>query len=135
MKIVFADTSFYIALTTPKETAHSAANSQSDTYTGQLLTTEYVVVELGNFYSKFGMRSAFIAIYDAVLQDERTTVLPCDGAILKRAVELYRTRRDKEWSLTDCTSFVVMKDYDVQEALTTDHHFRQAGFTALLSLE
>jgi uncharacterized protein len=42
------------------------------------------------------------------------------------------SRRDKEWSLTDCISFVVMKERGLTEALTADHHFEQAGFKALL---
>jgi predicted nucleic acid-binding protein len=47
-------------------------------------------------------------------------------------LELYSRRPDKEWSLTDCISFVVMEEHGLTEALTTDHHFEQAGFTALL---
>jgi hypothetical protein len=45
---------------------------------------------------------------------------------------LYFQRRDKEWSLTDCISFTVMSDEGLTDALTGDHHFEQAGFTALL---
>jgi predicted nucleic acid-binding protein len=47
-------------------------------------------------------------------------------------VELYAERPDKDWSLTDCISFVVMRHQGVTQALTGDHHFEQAGFTALL---
>jgi len=47
-------------------------------------------------------------------------------------VRLYAQRPDKEWSLTDCISFVVMRRHDITEALTGDHHFEQAGFIALL---
>jgi predicted nucleic acid-binding protein len=48
---------------------------------------------------------------------------------------LFDSRADKEWSLTDCTSFVVMQDRQINQALTADHHFEQAGFAALLSKE
>ncbi len=41
-------------------------------------------------------------------------------------------RLDKDWSLTDCISFAVMQERSLTEALTSDHHFEQAGFTALL---
>ncbi len=51
---------------------------------------------------------------------------------MQKAVALYRARSDKHWSLTDCTSFVVMKELDITEALTGDHHFEQAGFVASL---
>ena len=45
---------------------------------------------------------------------------------------MYRARTDKEWGLTDCISFVLMKNEGISEALTADIHFRQAGFTAIL---
>jgi len=48
------------------------------------------------------------------------------------AFELFRYRPDKEWGLVDCVSFIVMKDYELTEALTMDVHFKQAGFRALL---
>lgn len=54
------------------------------------------------------------------------------GARLKQAVELFRERSDKEWSLTNCLSFVVMGELSLVDALAADHHFTQAGFRALL---
>jgi hypothetical protein len=47
-------------------------------------------------------------------------------------VELYAERPDKGWSLTDCIFFVVMRQQGIIQALTGDHHFEQAGFSALL---
>jgi hypothetical protein len=47
-------------------------------------------------------------------------------------LELYHQHADKEWTLTDCTSFVVMREREITKALTADHHFEQAGFVALL---
>ena len=55
-----------------------------------------------------------------------------DQALLDRGLALYRARPDKDWSLTDCISFVVMEREKIAEALTADHHFEQAGFLALL---
>jgi len=45
---------------------------------------------------------------------------------------MFKNYRDKEWSLVDCASFLVMRDEDIELALTADHHFEQMGFTALL---
>ena len=53
--------------------------------------------------------------------------------LFARGFNLYRQRSDKAWSLTDCISFVVMADEGLNEALTGDRHFEQAGFTALLA--
>ena len=51
---------------------------------------------------------------------------------MRRGVDFFEQRSDKEWSLTDCLSFLVMRDEGITQALTGDHHFEQAGFTALL---
>jgi predicted nucleic acid-binding protein len=52
--------------------------------------------------------------------------------LLNRAMDLFRGRPDKEWSLADCVSFVVMSDEHLSESLSCDHHFVQAGFRALM---
>jgi predicted nucleic acid-binding protein len=44
----------------------------------------------------------------------------------------YAKRLDKDWSLTDCMSFVTMQECGISDALTADHDFEQAGFIALL---
>ena len=60
-------------------------------------------------------------------------VIPVSSDLLMRAKALFASRPDKAWSLTDCTSFIIMQEHRLTEALTTDHHFTQAGFHALLS--
>jgi predicted nucleic acid-binding protein len=59
-------------------------------------------------------------------------VVPATRRLLEDGVQFYRYRRDKNWPLTDCISFVVMEDEEIRVALTGDRHFEQAGFTALL---
>ena len=59
-------------------------------------------------------------------------VVSVDTSLLLRALELYRTRPDKTWGLTDCISFVVMQDHGLTDAVTPDTHFQQAGFRVLL---
>jgi len=49
--------------------------------------------------------------------------------------ELFANRPDKEWSLTDCISFALMRRRDLTEALASDRHFEQAGFRRLLREE
>ena len=55
-----------------------------------------------------------------------------ERSLFEAGLRLYASRRDTEWSLTDCISFVVMKQHNLTEALTADHHFEQAGFIPLL---
>jgi hypothetical protein len=59
-------------------------------------------------------------------------VTPASRDLLDRGLDIYHQRADKQWTLTDCTSFVVMRERGLSEALTAEHHFEQAGFTALL---
>ncbi len=66
------------------------------------------------------------------LQLGQRIIVPASRELFQRGVELFTQRPDKDWSLTDCTSYVVMKEQDIEDALTTDHHFEQAGFTVLL---
>jgi predicted nucleic acid-binding protein len=60
-------------------------------------------------------------------------IVPPQEAHFDAGYSLYASRPDKDWSLTDCISFVLMKELGVSEALTGDHHFQQAGFVALLA--
>jgi predicted nucleic acid-binding protein len=64
--------------------------------------------------------------------DPNTVIVEASHDSFVRGVELFAARPDKSWSLTDCTSFVVMEDHGIREALTGDHHFEQAGYVALL---
>jgi len=59
-------------------------------------------------------------------------IIPVDTDLLRRGLKLYSSRGDKDWGLTDCISFVVMREMGVTDALTADRHFVQAGFRAML---
>ena len=61
-------------------------------------------------------------------------MLPCDTALYVRALALFLAHPDKDWSMTDCASFVVMGERRLTHALCADHHFEQAGFVALLKM-
>lgn len=69
---------------------------------------------------------------NACYRTKNMRVVALETALMQRALQRYGARLDKDWSLTDCVSFVVMRDHGVTVALTTDRHFVQAGFRALL---
>ena len=71
-------------------------------------------------------------LYQDLLTDEAVTIIPPDAALFDRGLALYASRLDKDWSLTDCISFVAMQEQGLEEALTGDQHFAQAGFSVLL---
>ena len=75
-----------------------------------------------------------LPVYDTSgpYSDPSVTIIPSGPELFAEGLALYSSRKDKEWTLTDCISFVVMKREELGEALTGDHHFKQAGFTTLL---
>jgi len=77
-------------------------------------------------------RKLAIELIDGLRTDPGIEVVENDADLFSRGWELYRRRLDKAWSLTDCISFVVMREWKIVEALTHDHHFKQAGFRILL---
>lgn len=77
-------------------------------------------------------RDAAIQIIDSLRAGPSTAVVDASAEWIQRGYELFRTRGDKEWGLTDCISFEIMRDLGLTDALTYDHHYEQAGFHALL---
>ena len=132
MRRVFADTFYFLALLDAREERHAQAAVASRDPQMRLVTTEWVLAEFGDAYSQPPDRLDFVALYRALLNHPRVKVVPVGTQLFRRGVDLFEQRGDKEWSLTDCLSFVVMGDEGVTEALTGDKHFEQAGFVALL---
>ena len=135
MTEVFLDTSYAIALAAPKDPHHSQAVKLAidlERRQTRLVTTRAVALEIGNSLSKLQHRPRGIELLGFLEQDPRVEILPLSEDLYRRGFELFRQRRDKEWSLVDCVSLVVMQDRKLREALTTDEHFDQAGFRALL---
>ncbi len=132
---VFLDTAYAIALSSPQDQFHLRAiqlaehleNSQAI-----LVTTRAVLVEIGNTLAKQRHRLAGVRLLRSLEADPGVEIVSLSDELYQRALQLYRDRPDKEWGLTDCISFVVMQERGLYEALTTDEHFQQAGFRALL---
>lgn len=135
MKEVFLDSAYAIALSAPNDQYHERAlqlAEQLERDVTRLITTRAVLLEIGNALAKIRYREDAITLLDSLEDDSNVEIISISEDLYKRAFELYRERIDQEWGLTDCISFVVMQDRELAEALTTDDHFRQAGFQALL---
>lgn len=131
MTAVFADTFYFIALLNAGDEAHDLAEEFAGDQSLTLVTTAWVLTELADGLAETDGRVVFQEVLDALANDSRVEIVLPDPEIWRRGIELYNARPDKGWSLTDCISFVVMKDRGITEALTGDHHFEQAGFVAL----
>jgi hypothetical protein len=132
MTALFADTYYFIALLSPGDEAHRKAVAFTQQFTERLLTTAWVITEIADGLKEARARERFVQFYDRLRVRDDVTIVPCSDELFGQGFELFRRRSDKEWSLTDCISFVVMQRENVTEALTADHHFEQAGFVALL---
>jgi predicted nucleic acid-binding protein len=129
---IFIDTGYILALANTADQFHTSARTTSLVVSPPFLTTEAILVEIGNALSKASWRRLGIATLDDLRTDPEIQVVPVTTELFDRAVALYGTRLDKEWGLTDCISFVVMQDYDLTQVLTTDRDFEQAGFQNML---
>jgi uncharacterized protein len=132
MKTAFADSVFYVALLIVRDDLHGKAKLLAQSWRNPVVTTEFVLLEVANYLRGSKSREKFGELLNHLLADRNTEIIPCDHGHWERGVELYLTRPDKDWSLTDCISFIVMKERGLTDALTADHRFEQEGFSALL---
>jgi len=132
MKGLFADTFYFFAILNPRDAAHPKALAFAAEHDEPIVTTAWVLTELADGLASTANRRAFsrlVARLQAVPENE---IVPPSQELMTRGIQLYDARPDKNWSLTDCVSFVVMQDRRITHALTGDHHFEQAGFSILL---
>ena len=132
MKTVFADTFYFLALLGTREPRHVEAVAASLDTQLRIVTTECVLTEVGDACSDPRDRPDFVALYRSLVEHPRVKVIVSDTRLFQRGVDLFEKRPDKDWSVTDCISFVVMEEQGIREALTADKDFEQAGFVALL---
>jgi predicted nucleic acid-binding protein len=132
MTSVFADTSFYVGLLNPRDSLHEIAVALSQTTPGQIVTTDFVLVEVGNFFCRPDSRELFRQLVKGLSASRRVEIIPATRELWTHGFTLFVARPDKEWSLTDCISFHVMTERCMTDALTADAHFAQAGYRPLL---
>lgn len=132
---VFLDTAYAIALASQNDKHHEQAIVLAEKLEHEstiLVTTRAVQLEIGNALSKQRYRQAGIQLLKSLDNDPTVNIVELSEKLYHDAFQLYRNRKDKEWGLVDCISFITMKQQNISEALTTDDHFNQAGFSVLL---
>lgn len=121
-----------LALLNVNDELHERAAEFTCAYSGRLLTTAWVLTEVLDALSRPRDRSTAVDFVNALRADLQVTVVPASEELFDQGFELFGRRPDKEWSLTDCISCVVMQEHGLTDALTADHHFEQMGFHTLL---
>jgi predicted nucleic acid-binding protein len=132
---VFVDTFHWIAEINARDEWHGRCVAVRSGLRGRsLITSEEVLSEVLDFFSGFGsvMRSAAVMTVTAIVNDANIQVVEQSHESFLAAIDYYRDRTDKRYSLTDCSSMALMKIRGIRDVLTHDHHFTQEGFRALL---
>jgi predicted nucleic acid-binding protein len=86
-----------------------------------------------NYFSTAGqlLRANACAIIGEIEKNPSYRIFPISPQLFREARKMYERHSDKAWSLTDCSSFLLMRELGIQNALTFDHHFEQAGFRTI----
>ena len=132
MTRVFADTFYFLAILNRHDPAHDAALEFYGDDSLNFITTEWVLTEVGDAMAAPPARQRFKELTEVLTGDDHVKIITASHELFERGSALYFQRPDKKWYLTDCISFVVMSDEGLQDALTGDRHFGQAGFNVLL---
>lgn len=135
MKVVFADTVYWVALINPDDQWRGAAvSAKALLHEARLVTTDVILIEVLNFFAEHGeearLRAASTA--EAILTNPGTEVVRGTSESFLAGLALYKARGDKGYSLTDCISMNTMRERSITDVLTHDHHYAQEGFTLLL---
>ncbi len=135
MRTLFADSGHWIALLHPRDQMHEQAKAVAASLGPvAIVTTQMALAEALNHLSGKDeqLRSLAVELVKGLENNSEVEIVPQTDAQFRAAVELYSSRLDKTWSLTDCASFLVMEERNISEALAYDRDFEQAGFVALL---
>jgi predicted nucleic acid-binding protein len=132
---IFLDSAYPIALASSTDQHHPAAATVATSLMAKpkrLVTTRAVLLEIGSALARPQFRSLAVELLRSFERDPQLEIVAMDDGLYRRGFELFQSRPDKTWSLTDCVSFVVMDERGMTHALTSDQHFEQAGFVAML---
>ena len=130
---LFLDTAFIQALLNVRDAYHPKAIELFPRVrnASEIWITEAILTEVGNACSAINRKGA-VQFIQQCYQTDNIRVVSIDTQLFTQATHLYQSRLDKNWGLTDCISFIVMTQNNLQDAVTTDRHFVQAGFRALM---
>jgi predicted nucleic acid-binding protein len=132
MSTVFADTYYFVALLSRRDLRHAKAVQFRAGQEHRLLTTDWVLIEVADRLARSSVRHFASELIADLRSSNDCEVVPFSSELFDQALAYYGRHRDKDWTLTDCTSFLITRERGIKEALTGDRHFEQAGYIAML---
>jgi uncharacterized protein len=134
MRTIFADTFYWISFFNPNDVWYKQVRNVTKSLEPfQIVTTEDVLSEVLTFYSNSGLktRQRTVELVKGILASADMQVIKQSHELFIAGLDLYERRLDKGYSLTDCISMNVMRQFNINEVLTHDKHFTQEGFSIL----
>ncbi|MDE1820628.1 MAG: type II toxin-antitoxin system VapC family toxin [Euryarchaeota archaeon] len=133
--MIFVDTSAWLALADSHDRDHSAAQAFAQRLSrgefGKQVTTNYILTETLTIVRRRLGHTVALNLSENLAKSEVVRTFWIEPVHHREAIRLMADHRDKEWSVTDCSSFVVMHALQIQDAFTFDRDFARAGFTAV----
>jgi predicted nucleic acid-binding protein len=132
---IFIDTSGLYALVNRKDSHHAAARTVVERLIRagrRFVASDYIVAESVNLANARGGAPVAVRVLDLI---EQSTAIRLEWIAANRfdaTKTFFRKHADHAYSFTDCTSFVLMRELKISQALTTDRHFAEAGFDVLM---
>jgi predicted nucleic acid-binding protein len=134
MSPLFLDSGYIIALELADDQHHEAAASHWEGLTHtppRIITTSYVFDEIVTYFNSRDLHDKAIDVGNSLLTSPRVNLVHVNESLFALGWQYLRRHSDKRYSLTDCISFVLMNQMDIDHALAFDRHFTQAGFHRL----
>lgn len=127
---MFLDSGYLVAYENADDQNHRSARDHwaSLTSVPTLVTTSYILDEVLTFLNARRQHQRAVSIGDRLMEGSFAELVHVDEDLLRRGLDLFRRRPDKRYSVTDCISFVVMRDRQIDTAYAFDDHFGQEGF-------
>jgi uncharacterized protein len=135
MNPVFVDTGYLLALEIANDQHHQAAVQHWQwivTTLPPLVTTSYVFDEVVTFFNSRGHHAKAVQIGNDLLRSASLQLIHVDERLFYEGWTYLQQHQDKDYSFTDCISFVVMQRLSISTAFAFDRHFAQVGFTKVL---
>lgn len=133
----FADTSFFFALAAKRDRTHAPAVKAFTRLLRlqrPLVTTDYILDETLTLTKARTSAKVALALLDRIERSPALSIQHITHDRFAAAKAFFRKHADHGYSFTDCTSFVLMHEMEIQDVLTTDRHFAEAGFRTMLKL-